>query len=118
MSSLLSPDAIAVFGAIVNCPKRHINGFKNINSWARALVKDSAPNRSVNFPAVTERGMRPTQVDFFADMEEQGSTVAMDVDDVDTLEMFGEGVINMENKLADADFFNYFEDDFEDSDIN
>jgi hypothetical protein len=41
MSSLLSPDAIAVLGAIVNCPKRHINGFKIINSWARALVKDS-----------------------------------------------------------------------------
>lgn len=42
----------------------------------------------------------------------------MDVDDVDALEMFGEGVINMENKLADADFFNYFEDDFDDTDIN
>jgi hypothetical protein len=70
------------------------------------------------FPAVTEREMRPMQVDLFADMEEQGSTVAMDVDYVDTLEMFGEGVINMENKLADADFFNYFEDDFDDSDIN
>lgn len=58
------------------------------------------------------------QMDFFADMEEQGSTVAMDVDDVDPLEIFGEGVINVDNKLADADFFNNFEDDFDDSDIN
>lgn len=57
-------------------------------------------------------------MDFFADMEEQGSTVAMDVDDVDPLEIFGEGVINVDNKLADADFFNNFEDDFDDSDIN
>lgn len=80
-----------------------------------------APNRHGNpFPAAIEREreMRPMQVDFFADMEDQGSTVAMDVDDVDALEMFGEGVINMENKLADADFFNYFEDDFDDTDIN
>ncbi|KAJ9154080.1 hypothetical protein P3X46_027454 [Hevea brasiliensis] len=62
--------------------------------------------------------MKPMQMDFFADMEEQGSTVAMDVDDVDPLEIFGEGVINVDNKLADADFFNNFEDDFDDSDIN
>lgn len=57
-------------------------------------------------------------MDFFAEMEEQGSTVAMDVDDVDPLEIFSEGVISAENKLADADFFNSFEDDFDDSDIN
>lgn len=57
-------------------------------------------------------------MDFFAEMEEQGSTVAMDVDDVDPLEILGEGVISAENKLADADFFNSFEDDFDDSDIN
>ncbi|XP_065862931.1 small acidic protein 1 [Euphorbia lathyris] len=62
--------------------------------------------------------MRPMQMDFFADMDEQGSTVAMDVDDVDPLEIFGEGVINVDNKLADADFFNNFEDDFDDADIN
>ncbi|KAJ4841886.1 hypothetical protein Tsubulata_014246 [Turnera subulata] len=47
-----------------------------------------------------------------------GSTVAMDVDDVDALEIFGEGVINIDHKLADADFFNNFEDDFDDTDIN
>ncbi|CAI0383221.1 unnamed protein product [Linum tenue] len=61
--------------------------------------------------------MRPMQMDFFAEMEEQGSTVAMDVDDVDPLEMFSESMMN-ESKLADADFFNNFEDDFDDSDIN
>ncbi|EEF44331.1 conserved hypothetical protein [Ricinus communis] len=35
--------------------------------------------------------MRPMQMEFFADMDEQGSSVAMDVDDVDPLEIFGEG---------------------------
>ena len=57
-------------------------------------------------------------MDFFAEMDEQASTVAMDVDDVDPLEIFGEGVINVDNKLADADFFNNFADDFDDADIN
>lgn len=57
-------------------------------------------------------------MEFFGDMEDQGSTVAMDVDDVDPLEIFGEGVISIDNKLADADFFNKFEDDFDDADIN
>ncbi|KAK2643809.1 hypothetical protein Ddye_019004 [Dipteronia dyeriana] len=62
--------------------------------------------------------MRPMQMEFFGEMEEQGSTVAMDVDDVDPLEIFGEGVISIDNKLADADFFNKFDDDFDDADIN
>lgn len=62
--------------------------------------------------------MRPMQMDFFGETEEQGATVAMDVDDVDPLEIFGEGVISIDNKLADADFFNKFEDDFDDADIN
>ncbi|CAI0460787.1 unnamed protein product [Linum tenue] len=34
--------------------------------------------------------MRPMQMDYFVKMEEQGSTMAMDVDDVDPLEMFSE----------------------------
>lgn len=62
--------------------------------------------------------MRPMPMDFFAEMDDQPSTVAMDVDDVDPLEIFGEGVISIDNKLTDADFFNNFEDDFDDSDIN
>ncbi|KAF4347520.1 hypothetical protein CsatB_030437 [Cannabis sativa] len=56
-------------------------------------------------------------MDFFGDMENQGSTMAMDVDDVDQLEILGESVI-ADNKLTDADFFNSFEDDFDDSNIN
>ncbi|KAH9684247.1 reverse transcriptase domain-containing protein [Citrus sinensis] len=47
-----------------------------------------------------------------------GATEAMDVDDVDPLEIFSEGVISIDNKPADADFFNKFEDDFDDADIN
>ena len=56
-------------------------------------------------------------MEFFGDMDEQGSTMAMDVDDVDQLEILGEGVVS-DNKLADADFFSSFEDDFDDADIN
>ncbi|XP_019059001.1 PREDICTED: small acidic protein 1-like [Tarenaya hassleriana] len=62
--------------------------------------------------------MRPMQLDMLAEMEDQGSTMAMDVDEADAMEMFGEGLISAESKLADADFFNSFEDDFDDTDIN
>ncbi|XP_031395352.1 small acidic protein 1 [Punica granatum] len=62
--------------------------------------------------------MRPTPMDYFAELEVQEATVAMDVDDVDPLEIFGEGVLPVDNRLADSDFFNSFEDDFDDSDIN
>lgn len=42
--------------------------------------------------------------------------VGMDVDDADSLEML-EGTAVLDNKPADSDFFNAFEDDFDDSDI-
>ncbi|KAJ1416730.1 small acidic protein 1 [Sesbania bispinosa] len=51
-------------------------------------------------------------------MEEQASAIAMDVDDVDPLDIFGDGVISADSKLPDADFFNTFQDDFDDADIN
>nr|KJB76114.1 hypothetical protein B456_012G072500 [Gossypium raimondii] len=60
--------------------------------------------------------MRPMLMEFVTDPDDQGS--AMEVDDVDTPEIFGEGVIASDNKLAYADFFNNFEDDFDDSDID
>ena len=56
-------------------------------------------------------------MEFFGDMDDQGSTMAMDVDDVDQLEILSEGFVS-DNKLADADFFSSFEDDFDDADIN
>lgn len=63
--------------------------------------------------------MKPMPVDYFAELEEQGSTMAMDVDDVEALEIFGEGPLAVDHhRLADADFYNSFEDDFDDSDIN
>ncbi|XAR62713.1 hypothetical protein NMG60_11017570 [Bertholletia excelsa] len=63
--------------------------------------------------------MRPTPVDFFPDLDDHGSAAAMDVDDVDSLDVFGDGPLGGgEARLADADFFNSFEDDFDDSDIN
>ncbi|KAH1096461.1 hypothetical protein J1N35_013382 [Gossypium stocksii] len=71
-----------------------------------------------NLRKLKEKGakMRPMPMEFVTDPDDQGS--AMEVDDVDTPEIFGEGVIASDNKLADADFFNNFEDDFDDSDIN
>ncbi|WMV56767.1 hypothetical protein MTR67_050152 [Solanum verrucosum] len=67
-----------------------------------------------------ESTMKPMVVDYLADMEEQGSTMAMDVDDVDAIDMFGEGPLGGGEhlRLADSDFFNLFQDDFDDSDIN
>ncbi|KMS98724.1 hypothetical protein BVRB_3g069720 [Beta vulgaris subsp. vulgaris] len=63
--------------------------------------------------------MKQVPAEYLAEMEEHGSTMAMDVDDVDPLEVFGEGLMTPDNnKLADADFFNSFPDDFDDDDIN
>ncbi|XP_047318105.1 small acidic protein 1 [Impatiens glandulifera] len=62
--------------------------------------------------------MKPSPVDYFGEFDDPNSTMAMDVDDIDALEFFGDGSIAIDNKLADADFFNAFEDDFDDSDIS
>ncbi|KAF2562815.1 hypothetical protein F2Q70_00017689 [Brassica cretica] len=49
---------------------------------------------------------------------DESSTMPMDVDDIDSsLEMFGD-VFTNQKQLQDAEFFNGFEDDFDDSDIN
>lgn len=61
--------------------------------------------------------MRATTIEFFNDMDEQGSTMAMDVDDMDLLEILDEGIV-FDNKLANANFFNSFEYEFDDSNIN
>lgn len=50
-------------------------------------------------------------------MDEQGLMTAIDIDDMDALEILGEGIM-FDNKLADVDFFNSFEYDFNDPDIN
>ncbi|KAI3743103.1 hypothetical protein L1987_60806 [Smallanthus sonchifolius] len=64
--------------------------------------------------------MKPMPVELFGEMEEQASTVAMDVDDVEALDIFGEGPLAAmdHHRLTDSDFFNSFEDDFDDDDIN
>jgi len=63
--------------------------------------------------------MKQVPVEYLAELEDHGATVAMDVDDVDPLEVFGEGLMAPESyKLADADFFNAFPDDFDDTDVN
>ncbi|KAB2025008.1 hypothetical protein ES319_D06G124400v1 [Gossypium barbadense] len=51
--------------------------------------------------------MRPMPMELVTDPDDQGS--AMEVDDVDTPEIFDEGIITSDNKLAYADFFNNFE---------
>ncbi|XVF06671.1 hypothetical protein REPUB_Repub06bG0070200 [Reevesia pubescens] len=63
-----------------------------------------------------EKRMRQMPMELMVDPDDQGS--AMEVDDVDPLEIFSEGTISIDNKLVDADFFNNFEDDFDDSNIN
>ncbi|XP_078440548.1 small acidic protein 1-like [Wolffia australiana] len=45
--------------------------------------------------------------------EQAGLAMGMEVDDADSLEILGE----VERQPSDADFFNNFEDDFDDSDI-
>ncbi|GFQ05174.1 hypothetical protein PHJA_002661500 [Phtheirospermum japonicum] len=65
--------------------------------------------------------MKTLPMDYFGEAEEQsgGVTVAMEVDDVDSsLDMFGEGPVLDLHRLADSDFFNSFQDDFDDGDIN
>ena len=59
--------------------------------------------------------MRQMPMEFMVDPDNQSS--AMEVDD-DPLKIFSEGAISIDNKLTDVDFFNNFEDDFDDSDIN
>nr|KJB19460.1 hypothetical protein B456_003G103700 [Gossypium raimondii] len=60
--------------------------------------------------------MRPMPMEFVMDLDGQGSS--MEADDVVTPEIFGEGVIAFDNKLADANFFNNFKDDFDNFDID
>lgn len=62
--------------------------------------------------------MRPMQLDMLSEMDDAGSSMAMDVDDLEAMEILNEGGLISENKLADADFFNKFDDDFDDTDIN
>ncbi|KFK45071.1 hypothetical protein AALP_AA1G339500 [Arabis alpina] len=59
--------------------------------------------------------MRPMQLDMLAEMDDAGSSMAMDVDDIEAMEILSEGGLISEN---DADFYNKFEDDFDDTDIN
>ncbi|MBA0678385.1 hypothetical protein Goari_019737 [Gossypium aridum] len=60
--------------------------------------------------------MRPMPTEFVTDLDGQGSS--MEADDVVTPEIFSEGVIAFDKKLADADFFNNIEDDFDNSNID
>lgn len=55
---------------------------------------------------------------FGEEMEDQITTMAMDVDDVDNFDILSEGIAVNDSKVADADFFNSFQDDFDDADIN
>ncbi|WMV29061.1 hypothetical protein MTR67_022446 [Solanum verrucosum] len=68
-----------------------------------------------------ESTKKPMVIDYLADMEEQGSTMAIDVDNIDNINMFGEGLFGGSEeqiRVVDSNFFNRFQDDFDDSDIN
>ncbi|VVA98472.1 unnamed protein product [Arabis nemorensis] len=69
--------------------------------------------------------VRPTHRDFLAEMDFEGSSMAMpmdvDDDDLDSVDTFGHGggfFSSSGRKPVDSDFFNRFQDDFDDSDIN
>ncbi|GER43460.1 zinc finger C-x8-C-x5-C-x3-H type family protein [Striga asiatica] len=65
--------------------------------------------------------MKTVVMDYFGEAGEQsdGVTVSMEVDDADSsLDMFGEGPVLDLHRLADAEFFNSFQDDFDDEYIN
>lgn len=66
--------------------------------------------------------MKPTPAaELVVEMEEQpSSTMEMDVDDVDDLDIFRESLLETSDhrRLTDSGFFNSFEDDFNDADIN
>ncbi|GFQ03225.1 hypothetical protein PHJA_002466300 [Phtheirospermum japonicum] len=65
--------------------------------------------------------MKTLPMDYFGEAEEQsgGVTVAMEVEDVgSSLDIFSEGPVLDIHHLADSDFFNSFQDDFDDRDIN
>jgi len=61
---------------------------------------------------------RMRTMDLFGEEMEDQITMAMDVDDVDNFDILAEGIAVNESKVADADFFNSFQDDFDDADIN
>ncbi|KAJ8451198.1 hypothetical protein Cgig2_013970 [Carnegiea gigantea] len=44
-----------------------------------------------------EERMKQVPVEYLAELEDHGATVAMDVDDVDPLEVFGEGLVVIRN---------------------
>ncbi|XP_031501851.1 small acidic protein 1 [Nymphaea colorata] len=60
--------------------------------------------------------MKPVPLYVYHSMDEQGATVAMDVDDGDSLDVITDAL--PDKPLTDDYFFNAFEDDFDDSDIN
>ncbi|XXG72148.1 hypothetical protein AAC387_Pa07g1307 [Persea americana] len=59
--------------------------------------------------------MKPSPTNFL-DLEDPGLTFGMDLDDGDPLDILSANILD--NKLADSDFFNSFEDDFDDSDVS
>ncbi|KAL6526636.1 hypothetical protein OROGR_015726 [Orobanche gracilis] len=65
--------------------------------------------------------MKTVAMGYYGEADEQsgGVTVAMEFDDVDSsLDIFGEGPVLDLHRVADSDFFNSFQDDFDDEDIN
>ncbi|GFP89481.1 hypothetical protein PHJA_001091700 [Phtheirospermum japonicum] len=64
--------------------------------------------------------MKTLPMEYFGEAEEQSSDVsaAMEVDDVDSsLDMFGEGPVLDLHRLANSEFFNSYQDNFDDGDF-
>ncbi|KAK8709711.1 hypothetical protein V6N13_060719 [Hibiscus sabdariffa] len=95
--------------------RNHVGSARAESFYRKKKKKNSKKKRN---PEKVTKGkkMRPMPVELVAEQDDQGS--AMEVDDVEQLEICGESASSLENKLSDADFFNNFDDDFDDTDIN
>ncbi|KAF6144387.1 hypothetical protein GIB67_024614 [Kingdonia uniflora] len=79
------------------------------------VLKDM--KQSQKFERKREMKPSPAYNAYFNDPEDASSL--MDEDENDSSDIFAEGFSFMDNvKLIDSDFFNAFEDDFDDEDIN
>eukprot|EP00193_Tetraselmis_chui_P011489 CAMPEP_0177779160 /NCGR_PEP_ID=MMETSP0491_2-20121128/16407_1 /TAXON_ID=63592 /ORGANISM="Tetraselmis chuii, Strain PLY429" /LENGTH=71 /DNA_ID=CAMNT_0019298617 /DNA_START=256 /DNA_END=471 /DNA_ORIENTATION=- len=63
--------------------------------------------------------MRPEQQRGYAPLDDEGDTMSLSLDDGESLLLGGSemGGLNQGDKIIDADFFNKFKDDFDESDM-
>lgn len=84
----------------------------------RSLLIDCASKEVSKQSVMSSRSMKafPGSMPFMPELDDGVVGVAMDVDvDGDALELLGNAAVD--HKLTDADLFNDFQDDFDDTDL-